>query len=70
MCLFKFSFILVLATIVTGLGTLVWIRFLKFPPELRAYEQRLARQRYLSRQRLTRPEATVRQKPSRRRRRR
>jgi hypothetical protein len=70
MCLFKFSFILVLATIVTGLGTLVWIRFLKFPPELRAYEQRLARQRYLSRQRMTRPEATVRQKPSRRRRRR
>jgi hypothetical protein len=70
MCVFKFAFILVLATIITGLATLVWIRFMKFPPELRAYEQRLARQRYLSRQRLTRPEATVRQKPSRRRRRR
>ena len=70
MCLFKFAFILVLATIIAGLATLVWIRFLKFPPELRAYEQRLARQRYLSRQRMTRPEATVRQKPSRRRRRR
>jgi hypothetical protein len=67
---FKFAFILVLATLITGLGTLVWIRFMRFPPELRAYEQRLARQRYLSRQRLTRPEATVRQKPSRRRRRR
>jgi hypothetical protein len=70
MALFKFSFILVLVTLVTGLGTLVWIRFMRFPPELRAYEQRLARQRYVSRQRLSRPEATVRQKPSRRRRRR
>ena len=67
---FKFSFVLVLITIVTGLVTLWWIRFVKFPPELRAYEQRLARARYLSRQRFTKPEATIRQKPSRRRRRR
>ena len=70
MAVFKFSFILVLATLIAGLGTLVWIRFVKFPPELAAYEHRLARQRYVSRQRFTRPEATVRQKPSRRRRRR
>lgn len=68
--LFKFSFILVLVTAVVGLGALVWIRFVKFPPELAAYERMLARQRYTSRQRFAHPEATVRQKPSRRRRRR
>jgi hypothetical protein len=67
---FKFSFILVLATLIAGLATLVWVRFRRFPPDLVAYEHRLARQRYVSRQRFTRPEATVRQKPSRRRRRR
>jgi hypothetical protein len=68
--IFKFSFILVLITAVVGLGALVWIRFVKFPPELAAYERMLARQRYVSRQRYAHPEATVRQKPSRRRRRR
>ena len=68
--LFKFAFVLVLLTAIVGLGALVWIRFSKFPPDLAAYEQRLARQRYISRQRFSRPEATVRQKPSRRRRRR
>ena len=65
--LFRFSFILVLATAIAGLVTLVWIRFVKFPPELAAYERMLARQRYVSRQRFAHPEATVRQKPSRRR---
>ena len=70
MAMFKMYFVLVLATLIAGLATLVWIRFVKFPPELRASEHRLARQRYLSRQRYTKPEATVRQKPSRRRRRR
>jgi hypothetical protein len=68
--LFKFSFILVLLTAIAGLGTLVWIRFFKFPPDLAAYEHRLARQRYITRQRFSRPETTVRQKASRRRRRR
>jgi len=70
MCLFKFSFILVLATIVTGLGTLVWIRFLRFPPYLRAYERQLAKSRYYSRETFTRPESTIRAKSARRRRRR
>ena len=72
MCLFKFSFILVLATIVTGLGTLVWIRFMRFPPILRAHEQRLARQRYFTKQKFADPEATIRRRggPRRQRRRR
>jgi len=67
---FRFDFIIVLLTLVIGLGTLVWIRFIKFPPELRAYERMLAKQRYYSRERFAKPEATIRTKSSRRRRRR
>jgi hypothetical protein len=67
---FVFDFILVLATAIIGLGTLVWIRFRRFPPLLDAYEQRLARQRYVSRQKFATPEATIRQRTPRRRRRR
>lgn len=67
---FAFSFILVLATIVAGLATLVWIRFVKFPPELAAWERQIARARYQSQRKFTRPEATIRTKPARRRRRR
>jgi hypothetical protein len=72
--LFIFSFILVLATIVGGIGTLIWIRFIRFPPLLRAHEQRLARQRYFTKQKFADPEATIRRRggsrrPGRRRRR-
>lgn len=68
--LFHFDWILVLATIVAGLGTLIWIRFVRFPPYFRAYERQLAKQRYFSRERFSKPEATIRTKSSRRRRRR
>jgi hypothetical protein len=72
--LFVFSFILVLATEIIGIGTLIWIRFIKFPPILRAHEQRLARQRYFTKQKFADPEATIRRRgvarrPPRRRRR-
>jgi hypothetical protein len=71
---FVFSFILVLATEIIGIGTLLWIRFVKFPPILRAHEQRLARQRYFTKQKFADPEATIRRRtasrrPARRRRR-
>jgi hypothetical protein len=71
---FIFSFILVLATEIIGIGTLLWIRFVKFPPILRAHEQRLARQRYFTKQKFADPEATIRRRtvsrrPARRRRR-
>ena len=36
--LFVFDFFLVLVTVIIGLGTLVWVRFLRFPPFLAAYE--------------------------------
>ncbi len=67
---FVFDFFLVLATAIIGLGTLVWIRFRRFPPILAAYERGLARQRYFTRSKYARPEATIRPKTARRSRRR
>ncbi len=64
--LFVFDLILVLATAISGLGTLVWIRFVRFPPRLRAHEQRLARQRYYTKQKFADPEATIRRRGGRR----
>jgi hypothetical protein len=64
--LFVFDFILVLGTAIVGIGTLVWVRFYRFPPLLRAHEQRLARQRYFSKQKFADPEATIRRRGGRR----
>jgi hypothetical protein len=68
--IFNFDFILVLGTLVIGLGVMVWIRFVRFPPYFAAYERQLAKSRYFSAQRYTHPETTIRAKSSRRRRRR
>ncbi len=71
---FRFDFIVMLVILGSGLGTMLWVRFLKYPPLFEAYEHQLARQRYLARSRGARPEATIRAKAtprgSRRRRRR
>ena len=67
--MFLFDFAVVLVEGVTGLAVLVWVRFRRYPPLFAAYEQQLARQRYLSRQKAARPEATIRSRGSRRRRR-
>ncbi len=67
---FAFDWIMVLGTLVIGLGALVWMRFVRFPPSFAAYERQLAKQRYYSRSRYAHPEATIRSKSSRRRRRR
>ena len=64
---FVFDFIFVLITLVGGLALMVWIRFVRFPPLLAAYEQKLAKARYLSRLKYASPEATIRPKASRRR---
>ncbi len=64
--LFVFDFFLVLATEVIGVGTLVWIRFRRFPPILAAHETRLARERYYSKQKFADPEATIRRRGGRR----
>lgn len=68
--IFNFDFILVLAITISGLTTLVWVRFVRFPPRLEAYEARLVRQRYFTKAKFSRPEATIRPKGKRSRRRR
>ena len=68
--LFAFDVAIVLAAEVIGVGTMVWVRFRRFPPLFLAYEQQLARQRYLQSRKTAKPEATIRTRASRRRRRR
>ena len=53
-------------TLTIGLGTLVWIRFFRFPPIFEIYELKLAKQRYYSRSKFAHPESTIRPKTSRR----
>ena len=67
--LFLFDFAVVLVIAVAGIGTMAWVRFRRYPPLFAAYEHQLARQRYLSRAKAARPEATIRSKASRRKRR-
>jgi hypothetical protein len=68
--LFAFDMIIVVLIEVIGLATLVWVRFIRFPPVLDAYEHRLAKQRYFTKTKFARPEATIRPKTARRARRR
>jgi hypothetical protein len=69
---FNFDFIFALPTIVGGAALFIWIRFIHFPPLIRAYEERLARQRYFQRSKTSHPSETIRAKaaakPKRRRR--
>jgi hypothetical protein len=64
---FKFDFAVILVILITGLATMAYARFSRYPPLFEAYEHQLARQRYLARTRSTRPEATIRSKNVRRR---
>jgi uncharacterized membrane protein len=67
---FSFDLLIVIIIGVVTLGALVWIRFIRFPPILDAYEHRLAKQRYYTKTKFARPEATIRPKTARRARRR
>ncbi len=62
--IFVFDFLLVLVTEFIGLVALVWIRFVRFPPFLAAYEQKLARERYYTKQKFADPQATIKKRPS------
>jgi hypothetical protein len=62
--LFHFDFLFVVVTIPIGVGTLFWIRFVRFPPMLAAYGAQLARARYYSKQKFAHPETTIRPKRS------
>ncbi len=61
---FNFYFIVLLVIMVTGLSVMVWVRFMHFPPLFEAYEQKMAKQRYFTRQKFSHPEATIRPKGS------
>lgn len=68
--LFVFDFAVEMAILVIGLGTLVWVRFIRYPPLFEAYEVQLAHARYMARAKASRPEATIRQRAPKRRKRR
>jgi hypothetical protein len=49
--IFHFWFVTVVATIVIGLGTFVWIRFFHFPPQIEGYNRQLVRARSIAQSR-------------------
>jgi hypothetical protein len=59
---FNFYLIVLLVILFTGLGVLLWVRFVRFPPVFAIYEQKLAKQRYFTRSKFAHPEATIRPK--------
>ena len=65
--IFQFDFAVIVVILGSGLLTMAWARFRRYPPLFDAYEHQLARQRYLARSRTTRPEATIRSRNVRRR---
>ena len=60
--IFNFYFLFVLATIVIGLATFIWIRFVRFPPMIAAYNEQLRRQRFYGQARYKQAEATIRRR--------
>ncbi len=66
---FAFYFFVILLTLLIGLATYVWVRFFRFPPMIDVYNHQLRRARFFSQARYAQPEATVRSRRSRRRRR-
>jgi hypothetical protein len=59
---FNFYLIVLLVILITGLAVMVWVRLIHFPPLFRAYEVKMAKERYLSRQKFSRPDTTIRPK--------
>ena len=62
---FRFYFFVIVGTLVVGIATFVWIRFVRFPPMIELYNEQLKRARFFSQSRYRNPEATVRAKRSR-----
>lgn len=61
---FHFDFLFTVGAIPVGVGIMAWVRFVRFPPALAAYETQLARARYYTKQKFAHPEATIRPKRS------
>jgi hypothetical protein len=62
---FNFYLIVMLVILLTGLGVMLWVRFVRFPPQFEIYEQKLAKQRYFTRNKFAHPESTIRPKATR-----
>ena len=62
--IFSFWFLVVIGTIIVGCATFIWIRFVRFPPLIAAYNNQLRRARFYSQQRYKSAEATVRSRKS------
>jgi hypothetical protein len=65
---FVWYFFFVLLTVVIGVSLYLWVRFIRFPPLIQAYNQQLRRARFFSQAKYRHPEATIRTKRRRRRR--
>jgi hypothetical protein len=63
--IFKFYFVFVLITLVVGIGTMIWIRWFRFPPLIMAYNSVLRREQYMSQKRYVTAESTIRSKGNR-----
>jgi len=61
---FSFWFLIVIGTIIVGCATFIWIRFVRFPPLIEAYNNQLRRARFYSQQRYKTAEATMRTRKS------
>ncbi len=62
--IFKFYLFFVLVTLVVGIGTMVWIRWFRFPPLIETYNLILRREQYLAEKRYATADATIRAKSS------
>ena len=65
---FVWYFFFVILTVVVGVAVYLWVRFIRFPPLIQAYNQQLRRARFFSQAKYRHPEATIRTKRRRRRR--
>ena len=68
MAVFVWYFFFVVITVVVTMGLYVWIRFVRFPPIVEAYNAQLRRARFFSQAKYKHPEATIRPRNRRRRR--
>jgi len=60
--IFAFYFVFVLGTIIVGVGTMIWIRWFRFPPLIVDYNSILRREQYLSQKKYATADATIRAK--------
>jgi hypothetical protein len=60
--IFNFYFVFVLGTLIVGIGTMVWIRWYRFPPLIVAYNAILRREQYLAQKKYASAESTIRTK--------